>query len=141
MKNYLFLICSCILIYGLSTVFRKLSLERVNVIQFQLVASICYAATIPIWVYVLNSGEQSIRDITNESITFAVICTALQMSGALIFGSMLKSTKDIGVVTAMVSLSPIVTLAVSIMIFGEKLTVGKIIAFLFAILSVVFLNF
>lgn len=141
MKNYLFLICSCILIYGLSTVFRKLSLERVNVFQFQLVASICYAATIPVWVYVLNSGEQSIRDITNESITFAVICTALQISGALIFGSMLKNTKDIGVVTAMVSLSPIVTLAVSIMIFGEKLTVGKIIAFLFAILSVVFLNF
>lgn len=89
----------------------------------------------------MYSNDETVKGITNESIMFVFICTVLQISGSLIFGYLLKSAKDIGVVTAMANLSPVVTLIVSMMFFGEKLTMGKIVAFIFAILSVIFLNF
>lgn len=138
MKYVLFII-GCILLFGASTFLRKMALERMHPFQFQIVSGIIYTAFIPIWYYLLSSKENVQYYPIN--IFWAIACTLLYMTGAILFGFLLKENNSVGTAAALVSLNPVITLGLSFVFLGEKLTVAKCIAFVLALTSAILINF
>jgi drug/metabolite transporter (DMT)-like permease len=72
---------------------------------------------------------------------YTLLCIAAYMIAAVLFGFELKATNSPGVSTALISLSPIITMVCTMLFLSEKITIYKIIAFGLAIASAVIVNF
>lgn len=94
----------------------------------------------PLFLWFLNHKAET-PTITLSSVGYVFLCTACQMSAAVVFGFMIRGSSNTGVTTAMVSLSPIVTLALSIGFLGESFSQWKVVAFGLALLSAIVVNF
>jgi len=74
-------------------------------------------------------------------IGFAVLCNLVHIIGAITIGYLFRGSPNAGVISAMASMSPLITLSLSMMFLGEHLTSGKVLAFFFALLSAILVNF
>lgn len=138
--RYFSLVLLGIVVFGIAAFFRKLSVERLNPYQQQMISSIVCALLIPIWLFICGG----LPKVSNENFTsyfFAVLTTLFGVVGALIFSTLLRSTNEVGVTSALLSLSPIVTLALSFMFFHETISFWKIMAFVFALASAIMVRF
>lgn len=140
MKQMLFII-SCIILFGISTFFRKLAMDRMHPFQFQIIAGVIYMITIPIWIWIWMSSNKSSMQYNISGILFATICIALYTVGVVLFGFLLKNSNNTGIVASMLSLNPIITLALSYLFLGEVLTTAKVVAFVLAMTSAILINY
>lgn len=138
MKN-LHLIIACIILFGFSTFFRKLALDRVHPFQLQIVAAGVYAVLIPFWIYMSNKVQAT--EYSSMGIGLIILCTVIHIIGAVAFGFLLKESNNVGVLSALVSLSPVVTVTLSMIFLGEQFSFWKVIAFLLALFSAILINF
>lgn len=138
--RYFSLVLSGIVVFGIAAFFRKLSVERLNPYQQQMISSIVCALLIPLWVYI-SGGLPKINAETYSSYFFAVMTTLCGVVGATIFSYLLKDTREVGVTAALLSLSPIVTLALSFAFFHENISFWKMIAFVLALASAILVRF
>lgn len=131
-------ILACIFLYGLSTFLRKLSLDRIHPYQLQVISAYVYVLAAPIWMWLLHDNNIKGYDIKGS--IYGVACIMVYTAAAVIFGFAIKQSDNVGVGTALVSLSPIVTISLSYLFLNETLSITKIIAFVFAILSAIIVN-
>ena len=92
----------------------------------------------------LLSGSLSLSPLTNYSIVstiWTIICVILYIAAVIIFGFILKESQNAGVVSALVSLSPMITMILSYFFLNEEITLTKIIAFCLALASAILVNF
>ena len=78
---------------------------------------------------------------TNIGIILGVFCILIYIIGSVIFGSLLRDTNHPGALIALASLSPIITIVLTVEFLHERFTIWKIIAFVFALLSAILVNF
>jgi len=114
------------LFFGLSSFFRKLAVDRIHPYQLQIVAGAVYALEVPVWLYLLRSANISGYDATGVGYAFLTI--VVYVLGAVCFSTLLKGTHDIGAMTTMASMSPVITTLLSVALLGESFTVKKAIA-------------
>ena len=138
MKN-LHLIVLCIVLFGLSTFLRKVAVDRIHPFQFQVVATFVYLALLPLWLWMLSRMPPSTYNITG--VGFAVLCNLVQIGGAITIGYLFRGAPNAGVISALVSMSPLITLTLSMVFLDENMTIGKGAAFFFALLSAILVNF
>jgi bacterial/archaeal transporter family protein len=138
--KYFSLVLIGIVVFGIAAFFRKLSVERLDPYQQQMISSIVCALLIPMW-FVVSGGLPRITTENSSSYIFAVLTAICGVIGAVIFSTLLKGTNEIGVTSALLSLSPIVTLVMSFMFFHEKMSFWKAIAFILALSSAVIVRF
>lgn len=126
MTGQLTLLLSAIGLFGVSSFFRKLAVDRIHPYQLQVVAGVVYALGIPIWIYTIN--RMAITNWDVRGITWGGLCLVSGIAATVILGVLLKSSDDPGVIVTLVSMSPVVTMLLTVMFLGETLTPTKLLA-------------
>lgn len=134
------LILFCIFFYGIATFFRKLAVDQIHPFQFEIISGSLHAALVPIFLW-LTTHRGISAPITLPSVGWVFLCTACQVAAAVVFGFMIRGSSNTGVLTALVSLSPIVTLALSVGFLNESFSLWKVVAFILALASAIVVNF
>lgn len=122
--------------FGASTLMRKLAVDKLHPLQYQFISACFYTVLIPVFWY----SNQKYGDTTQWNVTgvwWALAATFIHVVAAFFFNNVLKSGNDTGLVSALSSASPIVTLMLSFMIFNELPTPMGMIGMLFVLIGVV----
>lgn len=135
MKTPVILILTIIL-FGVSAFFRKLAVDKISPYQLQLYSSLIYSALIPFWLYIIKASNIEFN-YDSTAIAFSLIAVLTNVIGAVFFGKLLQQSQNIGSLTVLISISPIITFALSMIFLGEILTLKKVIACGLAILSLI----
>ena len=130
------LLAATILSFGLSAFFRKLAVDKLHPYYMQIIAAGIYLAMVPVW-YSL-APKHSTMDL--QGTVYAVITTMLHICGAVMFGTLLKSSNSTGALSVMVSAAPIVTILLSIMFFKEEFELKHFIATLLTLSGLTLFN-
>lgn len=110
-----------VLLFGSSTFFRKLAVDGMSPYHLQVVASTIYMLLVPLWLWL--APVSSLPPLRSIFMASAAILT--NVTGAVIFGFLLKRTTDVAVLSAMASTSPVVTAVLASAFLGESLTLMK----------------
>ena len=132
------LIFLTILAFGLSSLFRKLAVDRIHPYQLQIVAGAVYALEIPIWLYLLSKSQ--ISNYNLSGVFWGIVCIATHVVGAVMFGILLKSSNDTGALTLMISINPVITTLFSVMFLQEQFGTNKIIASVIMLIGLILFN-
>jgi transporter family protein len=116
-----------------------MAVDRIHPYQIQLVSTVVYVLLIPVWFQLCQ--KQNLSSYDNMGIIYAAICITTSIIGAVCMGFTLNQSNNPGVISALVSLSPVITMALSIMFLHETLSPIKIVAFSLALLSAILVNF
>ncbi len=138
MKN-IGLIVASIILFGISVFFRKLAVDKISPYQIQLVSTAVYVLLIPLWLQLCY--RNNITSYDNAGVIYAAICITLSIAGAVCMGFALNQSNNPGVISALTSLSPVITIALSILFLHETMSPIKIVAFILALLSAILVNF
>lgn len=79
--------------------------------------------------------------MNTPGIIFAATATILGIAGGLAYSFILTKNINPGVAAALLGLSPVVTIALSVLIYHESLSVWKVLAFVLALMSAILVNF
>ncbi len=132
------LIITSIFLFGISVFFRKLAVDRIHPYQIQIISAVVYSLLTPIWIMLCY--KEGVAGYDKLGTVFAVICILTATVAAVSFGFCLRQTHSPGVISAIVSLNPVITMALSILFLHESLSPTKIIAFALALLSAILVN-
>ena len=126
MSKQLTLLLSSILLFGVSSFFRKLAVDRIHPYQLQIVAGAVYAVEVPVWIYLINKNGITGWDI--KGIIWGALCLVFGIIAVVIQGVLLKSSDDPGTIVMLVSMSPAVTMLLTVLFLDEQLTLNKLVA-------------
>jgi transporter family protein len=107
--------------FGLAAVFRKLAIDRVPPMRYQVLSSMIYALTIPLFIAVAAKYEKP-SPVDSVGILWLIAATTVGIIGNLFFGYALRASNDVSMVTAISSTSPIITLMVAFLFLNERPT-------------------
>jgi len=127
-----------IILFGISTFFRKLSLDRLHPYQLQVISGVIHAIFMPLWIYLLH--KKGILLYNAVGINYAIICCLIYTVATVLFSFALQDSKNPGVISALISLSPIVTMLLAHFFLNEQFTWIKGLAFALALASVILLS-
>lgn len=119
MSSYVMLFV--IVLFGSSTFFRKLAVDGMSPYHLQVVAGIIYASLIPLWLWFAPRAPLP----SCHSIAAAAAAVLTNVTGAVLFGFLLKRTSDVTVLSSLASASPVVTALLAIFFLGEPVTLTK----------------
>lgn len=131
------LICLGIILFGVAAFFRKLAVDRMHPYQLQMINAYIYIILLPTFYYL----TLPLKPMPFAGITFASIATILGIAGGLAYSFILTKNINPGVAAALLGLSPVITIAMSVFIYHESLSLWKIMAFALAVISAILVNF
>lgn len=126
--------------FGLSALLRKVAVDRLHPLQFQVVAACVYTILIPFYVY-MAVKHASAADFTWKGVGWTVLATTIASFGGIMFGFALRAGNDAGVVTSLSSLSPIVTLMLSFCLLGERPSLASAVGCALVLAGVVLISY
>ena len=97
-----------------------------------------YALELPVWLYFIN--KQSIVGYDVKGVAYAIACLLSYVIAAVLFGYLLKGSSDVGMVSVMVAMNPIVTVLLSVSLLGEQFTLKKGVAAILMLLGLFLFN-
>lgn len=138
MKELLLLAC-CILFYGVAAFLKRLGLLQLHPFQFLLLASICYASTIPGWIVL--ASKENIESFTYPNILLVVGYSFCSLGAGLILAFLLRNAAAPSALLVLINLSSIITLLLSYVLLHEHLSTSKVIAIILALISLLLMNY
>lgn len=108
--------------FGLAAVLRKLAIDRVPPLRYQVLSSIVYALSVPLFAMIATRYEKSDAPVDPVGLWWLIAATTVGMAGNLLFGYALRASNDVGMTTALSSTSPIVTLMCAFLFLNERPT-------------------
>lgn len=105
--------------FGVSTMMRKLAVDKLDPLQYQAISASFYTLLIPIF-FAANAKYGTTPTWSPTGIWWAIGATVVHVIAAFFFNNVLKSGNDTGLVSALSSASPVVTLMLSFMILHEQ---------------------
>lgn len=105
--------------FGLSALLRKVAVDRLNPLYYQVVSASVYTVLIPFYLW-LAFKHASASEWSWRGVVWTVIATLVASFGGIMFGFALRAGNDAGVVTSLSSLSPILTMFLSFLLLGER---------------------
>lgn len=113
-------LCAATAAFGLSALLRKIAVDRLHPLRFQVVAAVVYLAFLPFYIYIASKHVDEPLDW--KGVGWAALATVIASFGGIMFGFALRSSNDAGMVTALSSASPVITLMLSFLVLGERPT-------------------
>lgn len=105
--------------FGLSALLRKIAVDKLHPLYFQVVAASVYSILIPFYIW-LAFKHVSPTEWSWKGVAWTVVATLIASFGGIMFGFALRAGNDAGVVTSLSSLSPILTMFLSFLLLGER---------------------
>lgn len=109
-----------ILFGGLSTIFRKLGVDRIHPFQFQVVASVIYVFTGAIAAILCHA--KGLDTWSTSGIGLAATAVLMNTACSISFMYLIGTASNVGLITSMTSLSMVVTMITSMTFLGEQIT-------------------
>lgn len=135
--SYVIFVSLGIILYGIAAFTRKLSVDQINPYQIQLISCLVHAALIPVFWHLCPNN----KNMSSYAIIMATVTTIIGLTGNVIFSFLLRGNVNPAVISALLGLSPVITFGLSYFIFHDTMSIWKALAFFFAILSVILVNF
>jgi uncharacterized membrane protein len=107
--------------FGLASVLRKLAIDRIPPLHYQVISSIIYTLSIPLFSVVATRYEKQ-ESTDSIGLYWLILATIVGIIGNLLFGYALKTSDNVGMTTAISSTSPIITLMIAFLFLNEKPT-------------------
>ena len=126
MSKQLYMLLASIGLFGVSSFFRKLAVDRIHPYQLQVVAGAVYALCIPVWLYIIS--KTGVAGWDTRGIIWGALCVFLGIVATVLLGVLLKASDDPGVIVTLVSMSPAITMVLTVLFLGEELTLNKLVA-------------
>jgi len=126
MSKQLYLLLASISLFGVSSFFRKLAVDRIHPYQLQVVAGVVYALGIPVWLYIISKA--GIAGWDTRGIIWGSLCVSLGTVSVALLGVLLKTSDDPGVIAILFSMNPVITMVLTVLFLGEELTLNKLLA-------------
>ncbi len=92
---------------------------------------------IPLWYNVAPKQF----DLNWSGVAFGVLCTGIHILGAVGFGLLLKSSNSTGMLSVMVSASPVITILLSMAFLHEKFEVRHVVATILTLSGLALFNY
>ncbi len=127
--------------FGLAALLRKVSVDRIHPLQYQVIAACVYLMFLPFYVMLAIKYAPPASEIDGRGIAWAVVATAIASFGGITFGYALKSGNDVGVITSLSSLSPIITMMLSFVLLGERPSASSAIGCALVLAGVAIISF
>lgn len=108
--------------FGLAAVFRKLAIDRIPPMRYQVLSSVIYALTIPLFAAIAIKCEKP-SPVNSTGVWWLIAATVIGIIGNLFFGYALRASNDVSMTTAISSTSPIITLMVAFLFLNERPTI------------------
>lgn len=125
MKFYI-LLSLTVFLFGASVFFRKLAVDIIHPYQIQIIASLIYVLTTPLWIYYLSKEPVSWSNTTG--LIYASICLVMYIVAVVLFSFLLKSSSEPGMVATLVALNPVITSILTFIFLKEDFGIRKVIA-------------
>jgi uncharacterized membrane protein len=106
--------------FGLAAVLRKLAIDRIPPLRYQVLSSIIYALTVPLFAMMATRYEKSSEPVDQIGLWWLIVATLVGMVGNLLFGYALRASGDVGVTTAISSAAPVVSIMISFFFLNER---------------------
>jgi uncharacterized membrane protein len=130
------LVAATILSFGLSAFFRKLAVDKLHPYYMQIVSAAIYLALVPVWYNL--TPRHSTMDL--QGTIYAVITTCLHVCGAVMFGTLLKSSNSTGALSVMISAAPVITIMLSMSFLDEEFELKHFVATLLTLSGLALFN-
>lgn len=125
MKNIL-LTALASMLFGASTFFRKMAVDRIHPYQLQIVAGAVYAFEVPLWLWLLK--REGVSHYNLEGVGFGVLCILCIVGAAVTFSYLLRTSNSPSVVAVSVAgFEPLIAMAFTYFFLGEEMTPKKLI--------------
>lgn len=108
--------------WGMTTLFRKLALEKLHPFQYEMTATIVHVAMIPVYVLLLMRVAVPVTgqmQWATSGILWVVAATLINVVGTLAFLFALRQGNDAGFISSLAGASPIITVMLSALFLGE----------------------
>lgn len=105
--------------FGVSTLMRKLSIETLHPMQFQVVASAFYGIMIIPWLFLTNKTGHG-NEWNIPGVIWCVACSLIATLGGIILMYALRSGHDTGTVSVLSGISPVITVMLAALFLGEQ---------------------
>ena len=126
----------CVLMWGISTFLNKLAVEQMPAFLMQITAGFIYIIFMPTaYLFVMNKGYKW----SSYGIALTLIATAISVSANILLYMSMKGNSNAGASTMLVSLYPVITLFLSILLLHEQITLYKVLGTIAMIIGTVFL--
>lgn len=123
MRN-IFLTVLASVLFGASTFFRKMAVDRIHPYQLQIVAGAVYMLEVPLWFWLLK--REGITHYSFEGVGFGVLCILSAVSAAVLFSYLLRATDSpSSVAVAVAGFEPLIATALTYFFLGEEMTPKK----------------
>lgn len=123
MSNLLILLC--VVLWGVSSFLNRLSVERMPPLLMQVIVGSVFLFYIPVALRLTGVNNPLHYKWSVYSVVLTVIATLCSISANVLLYTSLKGSEHSGSSTMMVSLYPIVTLILSVVLLSEHLTYMK----------------
>lgn len=130
------LIVATILAFGLSAFFRKLAVDKIHPYHMQIISAGIYLAMVPMWYNL--APKNSTLDL--QGTIYAIITTIVHICGAVMFGTLLKSSNSTGALSVMISAAPVITVMLSIAFLDEEFELKHFVATLLTLSGLTLFN-
>jgi uncharacterized membrane protein len=124
MKN-VFLTLLTSLLFGTSTFFRKIAVDKIHPYQLQIIAGAIYGLEVPLWLWLLR--REGVNSYDPSGVGHGVLCILTAATAAVLFSYLLKVSDSPSVVSMAVASNPIVALLLTHTFLGEEITVKKVV--------------
>lgn len=125
MKNILLTALASVL-FGASTFFRKMAVDRIHPYQLQIVAGVIYVLEVPLWLWLTK--REGISHYSLEGVGFGVACILCAVSAAVLFSYLLRSTDSpSSVAVSVAGFEPLIAMTFTYFFLGEEMTPKKLI--------------
>lgn len=114
-------------VFGIVTLMRKVALNRLRPLQFEAISGIIHAALIPLYLALLQQNLVQHNDWDARGMLWSIAAVCLNIVGSIAFMYALQIRNDVGLVSALGSASPIITLMLSALFLGEQPSLKSVI--------------
>lgn len=125
------------LLLGFADMTRKVAVDHSGVQQVQVVSCLVGIVMLPFYLW----WSPPFKPEHTYGYAMALVTAVLIALGMLCFSAVLRGPVNAGIVAAMCSLTPIVTVALACLFYDQSVTPVQWIAFVMAVLSIVLVNF
>lgn len=124
MRN-VFLTALASILFGASTFFRKMAVDRIHPYQLQIVAGVIYVLEAPLWLWLIK--REGITHYSLEGVGFGVLCILCAVCAAVLFSYLLRSTDSpSSVAVSVAGFEPLIAMAFTYLFLGEEMTPKKL---------------
>jgi len=131
-----FYIIICIVFWGLSQFFNKLAVDRLSPYVSQLVTEITCLLLIPFLIWKIKSQN---LQFTKQGITFTILATIAGVVAGVSFSWAIK-INNLGQVSTLTSIYPIIPVLLSIVFLKEEFTFTKFLGLIMILSGVILLQ-